>query len=456
MAVSELATITLPDGSKREIQAGTTCLQFAESISHGLAKKAVAAKVNGQLVDLSTPIREDAQLEILTQDSPEALDILRHSTAHLMAHAVLDLFPTAKVAIGPSIAEGFYYDFGFERTFTPDDLAKIEARMKELVKQNIPIERIDVPAEEVQALIEKFEADGEIFKAELLRDIHQNFPGTPVSLYKQDVFTDLCRGPHLPRTGMIKHFKLLSVAGAYWRGKEGNPQLARIYGTSYFTEDDLKAHLHRLEEAVRRDHRKLGNEMDLYSTHEVAGGGLIFFHPKGALTRVTLEEFLRQEHLKRGYDIVVTPHIAKSDLWEVSGHAGHYRDNMYFFDIDGQEYVIKPMNCPAHILIYKSRGHSYRELPIRYFELGTVYRYERSGVLHGLLRVRGFTQDDAHIFCTPEQLESEINGVMDFADDMMKLFGFETEVRIGTKPESYVGTDENWEIATKALMDTLD
>lgn len=453
---STAIAITLPDGSQREVPTGTTVLQLAEQISHGLAKKAVAGKIDGRIVDLSTPMTQNATVEILTQDAPEALDLLRHSTAHLMAHAVLELFPSAKVAIGPSIADGFYYDFGFERPFTPEDLVKIEAKMKELVKANIPIERIDVPSNEVSALIERFEGEGEIFKAELLRDIQNNFPDAPVSLYKQDVFTDLCRGPHLPRTGLIKNFKLLNVAGAYWRGKEGNPMLQRIYGTSYFKEEDLKAHIHRLEEAVRRDHRKLGTEMDLYSTHDVAGGGLIYFHPKGALTRVTLEEFLRQEHLKRGYDIVVTPHIAKSDLWEVSGHAGHYRDNMYFFNVDDQEYVIKPMNCPSHILIYNSRGHSYRELPIRYFELGTVYRYERSGVLHGLLRVRGFTQDDAHIFCTPEQLDSEIDGVMDFAMDMMKLFGFETEVRIGTKPESYVGTDENWEIATQALKDSLE
>ncbi|HBN07602.1 MAG TPA: threonine--tRNA ligase [Cyanobacteria bacterium UBA8530] len=456
MSIAQLTAVTLPDGSKREVEKGSTVFQLAESISHGLAKKAVAAKLDGKLVDLSTPIEKEVQVEILTSDAPEALDLLRHSTAHLMAQAVLSLFPTAKVAIGPSIADGFYYDFGFERPFTPDDLVKIEEKMRELSKKNLPIERSEVSFPEIPALIEKFEQEGEIFKAELLKEISEKFPGTSVTLYKQDIFTDLCRGPHLPRTGLIKHFKLLSVAGAYWRGKEGNPMLSRIYGTSYFSEEDLKGHLHRLEEAARRDHRKLGPELDLYSIHDVAGSGLILFHPKGALTRSILEEFLRQEHLKRGYDLVMTPHIFKGDLWDVSGHSDHYRDNMYFFEVDKQEYVIKPMNCPGHILIYGNKGRSYRELPMRLFELGTVYRYERSGVLHGLLRVRGFTQDDAHIFCTPDQLQEEIGSVLDFAFDMMNLFGFETEVRVGTKPESFVGTDENWVTATQALFDCLN
>ncbi|NQU17515.1 MAG: threonine--tRNA ligase [Candidatus Saganbacteria bacterium] len=379
------------------------------------------------------------------------LEILRHSASHIMAAAVKRLFPSAKLGIGPSISDGFYYDFDIaDKTLTPQDLLKIEKQMKKIISANLPFERIEMKKAEAKKLLKK---DKETYKLELLEGI----PDETVSFYKCGDFIDLCRGPHLKSTGELKAFKLLSIAGAYWRGIEKNPMLQRIYGTAFETDTELKTHTTRLEEALKRDHRKLGPELDLFRIyHEEAGPGLVFYHPKGAELRFIIEDFLRREHKRRGYQNVIIPHIAKMKLWDTSGHTNYYKENMYFLDIDKQKYVLKPMNCPGHILIYKSKLHSYRELPIRYFELGTVYRYERSGVLHGLLRVRGFTQDDAHIFCTEEQLQDELLKVIDFAFEMLKTFGFEYEVDLSTRPDKYAGTEENWKHATNALIAALE
>jgi threonyl-tRNA synthetase len=378
------------------------------------------------------------------------LEILRHSTSHVMAAAVQKIYPEAKLGIGPAIEDGFYYDFDIPGvTLTPEDLVKIEEKMREIIKKNEPFKRIEMPKEEA---IKFFEGKGEKYKVELIKKIQDE----KVSLYKTGDFTDLCRGPHIESTGKIGAFKLLTIAGAYWRGVETNPMLQRIYGIAFETEEDLKTHITRLEEAIKRDHRKLGRDLDLFNIYyEEAGAGLVYYHPRGARLRLLIEDFLRKEHLKRGYDFVMTPHIAKINLWNTSGHSSYYRENMYFMEIDKQEYVLKPMNCPGHILIYKNKLHSYRDLPIRFFELGTVYRYERSGVLHGLLRVRGFTQDDAHIFCTQEQLNSEIMSVLEFAFEMLKIFGFDFEVDLSTRPEKYSGTEENWIHATDALISAL-
>ncbi len=379
------------------------------------------------------------------------LDILRHSTAHVMAQAVTELFDDVKLAIGPTIEDGFYYDFELEHTFTPDDLIKIEARMKEIAKRNLPIARAEMSSEDAEILFTELHQP---YKVELIRDL----PGDSVTVFRQGEFVDLCRGPHCSYTKKVKHYKLLSLAGAYWRGDETNAMLQRIYGTAWGTADELAAYLVRLEEIAQRDHRKLGRELDLFSLPEELGPGLVVWHPKGAILRGLIEDFLKEEHKKRGYDFVVGPHIMKTSLWKTSGH---YQTGypMYFFDIEGQEYGIKPMNCPAHILVYKSQPRSYRALPLRYFELGTVYRHERSGVLHGLLRVRGFTQDDAHIFCTRDQMEEEIIGVLDFAFHCLKTFGFaEYEVMLSTRPDAdkTVGTDENWELATNALVAAME
>lgn len=380
----------------------------------------------------------------------EDLEKLRHSTAHIMAQAVMELFPGTKLAIGPSIKDGFYYDFDMEHTLSTDDLAKIEERMKEIIKGNHPFIKRILPREEAVA---HFKKQGQDYKVEILQEIEDN----EVSIYNQDTFEDLCRGPHLDSTGQVKAFKLLQVAGAYWRGDEKNKMLQRIYGTSFFSEKDLKKYLDVLEEAKKRDHRKLGKELDLFSIHDEAGPGLIFWHPKGACVRNIIETFWRSEHIKRGYDLVYIPHISKVDLWQTSGHWEYYRENMYSpIAIDEQQYIIKPMNCPGHILMYKSRLRSYRELPLRWGELGTVYRYERSGVLHGLMRVRGFTQDDAHIFCMPEQIADEIQNVIKLASFMMKTFGFTYNVYLSTRPEKYAGTLDNWEVATTALKNALE
>ncbi len=379
----------------------------------------------------------------------ENLEIIRHSTSHLMAQAVRDLFPGVKVAIGPSIETGFYYDFDYDPGFTDEDLAKIEKRMGELAEMNFPIERKTIKRQDA---IKMFTEMGEPYKVELLEALSDD----EVSIYTQGSFTDLCRGPHLESTGRIKAFKLLSLAGAYWRGDEHNKMLTRIYGTAFADKKALKEYLLFLEEVKKRDHRRIGKDLDLFSVSDEVGAGLVIYHPKGALLRWLLEDFERREHLKRGYDFVVGPHILKLDMWKKSGHFENYRENMYFTKVDEVEYGIKPMNCLAHIMVYKSQVRSYRELPLRYFELGTVCRHEKSGVLHGLMRVREFTQDDAHIFLRPEQLHDEILAIIRFVQDVMDIFGFKFEMEISTRPSKSIGSDEDWERAEKALKEVLD
>jgi len=393
----------------------------------------------------------------------ETLSILRHSTSHIMAQAVQSLFPSAKLAIGPATAEGFYYDFDLTdgHAFTEEDLAKIEEKMKEIIKQNLTFERYEIP--DVEAQIKAFKDEGEIYKAELLEEHKNDNPTLYITKDKDGnaLFNDLCAGPHLPNTSYIKAnaIKLLKVAGAYWRGNEKNKMLQRIYATAYWTKEDLQGYLTFLEEAEKRDHRKLGTKLDLFSTREELGGGLVLWHPNLAIVREQIENYWREEHRKRGYVIVTTPHIAKSKLWEISGHADHYRENMFFIQKDedsDDQFILKPMNCPFHILIYQANRYSYRSLPLRMAELGTVYRKEKSGALSGLTRVQGFTQDDAHIFCTPEQLVDEINGVIDFVADTMKIFNMEFEVELSTRPESYVGEIENWNKAEAGLKEAMD
>jgi threonyl-tRNA synthetase len=422
----------------------------ARDISERLARQAVAAKIDGLLTDVTTPLERDSRLELITLESPEGLEIYRHSTAHLMAHAVKTLFGTeVQVTIGPAIENGFYYDFYSEtHKFTPEEFDAIEARMAELAAADLPIRREEMTRE---SAIQLFRDMGETYKVELIEDL----PNPTVSLYRQGDFVDLCRGPHLPSTGFIKAFKLTSVAGAYWRGDEHRAMLQRLYATAFPDRKELKAHLQRLEEARKRDHRKLGRELDLFSFSEEAGAGLVIWHPKGALLRTILEDFERREHLKRGYDIVMGPQLLRTDLWKTSGHYDNYRENMYFTEVEGQGYGIKPMNCLSHMIIYKSQIRSYRDLPVRFIELGTVHRHEKSGVLHGLTRVRGFTQDDAHILCTPEQLDGEIKGVLQFVRDVMGIFGFEYELEISTRPAKSIGSDRDWERATSALMEAL-
>ncbi len=433
------------------------CLDLQVQIEAGEALKAlgvsgdrrvVAARVDGEMVDLSHPLARDCTIAPIPLDSPEGLTILRHSAAHIMAEAVRSLFPGVRVAIGPAIENGFYYDFEVPEPFTPEDLEKIEARMRELVAQNQKFVRAEEPR--LQA-IETFKAQGENYKVELLEEI----PQETVSLYRQGNFIDLCRGPHLPATGYLKAFKLTTSSGAYWRGDERRPMLQRIYGTAFASPQALKQHLEFLEEAKRRDHRRLGRELELFSIEEEAGAGLVIYHPKGAIVRSIIEDFERREHRKRGYQMVMGPQMLKAEMWERSGHLANYRDHMYFAEVEGQSYGIKPMNCVAHMLIYRSRVRSYRELPLRFFELGTVLRHERTGVLHGLTRVRQFTQDDAHILCTPDQVKGEIVGVLDFVFQVMAIFGFEYEVELSTRPEKSIGSDAEWESATTALMGAL-
>jgi len=410
----------------------------------------VSVKIDGRLLDLNAPLTQGGKLEWISISSVEGLEILRHSTAHLMAHAVKTLFPQAKITIGPAIKDGFYYDFDYDQGFSADDFPIIEGKMRELIAKDIPIRRLEMTREEARQL---FAEKGETYKIELLEEIGDD----QVSLYQQGDFIDLCRGPHLPSTGKIRAFKLTSVAGAYWHGDERNKMLQRIYGTAFPSADDLEKYLQRLEEARRRDHRKLGRELDLFSINEEAGAGLVIYHPKGAILRMILEDFEKKEHLKRGYQLVIGPQILKLDLWKRSGHFDHYRDKMYFTEVEGQIYGLKPMNCLAHMLIYKSQIRSYRDLPLRYFEMGTVHRHEKSGELHGLLRVRGFTQDDAHILCTPEQLNDEIKGILNLVQYMMAIFNFPYELEISTRPEKgTIGSDEDWERATHALRQALD
>ena len=446
--------ITLPDGSIQQVESGITAAQLAAKISQRLGKEALAVKIDGSARDLSAPLTQDCAVELLTFASAGGAEIYRHSTSHLMAQAVKHLFPEAKVAIGPAVDDGFYYDFDIDHSFTPEDLEKIERKMAELVKADAPFVRNEVTKDEA---IRFFSERGEQYKVEILRDLPD---GERISQYQQGDFVDLCRGPHVPSTGKIKAFKLLTIAGAYWRGDERNKMLQRIYGTSFPSQKELTAHLEKIEEAKRRDHRKLGKELDLFSIHQEAGAGLIYWHPKGAVLRRVIEDFWKDTHVERGYELVTIPHIAHSSLWRTSGHYDFYRENMYTLGIDEEEYVLKPMNCPGHILIYKNKVHSYRDLPIRYAELGTVYRYERSGTLHGMLRVRGFTQDDAHIFCTPEQLVKEVVGVLDLTEYMLKTFGFEQysvelSVRDPNNKQKYAGTDEQWQRAEEALIEAL-
>ncbi len=439
--------ISLPDGTRRSVPVGTL---VATALTNELTADVLAVKVNGVPKDLNSALTDDCSLEPITFASPEGKDVYRHSSSHIMAQAVKEVFPSAQVTIGPAIEEGFYYDFAFERPFTPEDLEKIEAKTLELIKRNSSFQRKDMPRQQAIAF---FKEKGEHYKAEILESI----PDEQVSLYDQGNFIDLCRGPHLPSTGHVGALKLLSSAGAYWRGDERNPMLQRIYGTSFPTKAELDAHLAKLEEIKRRDHRKLGKELDLISVQDEIGPGLILWHPKGSLVRLLIENFWREHHIKQGYDLVYSPHVARLDLWKTSGHVDYYRENMFpSMKLEGGEYQLKPMNCPFHIMIFKSHLRSYRDLPIRYGELGTVYRYERTGVLHGLLRVRGFTQDDAHLFCRTDQIEEEISRVLDFTFFVLRTFGFtEFEVYLSTKPEKSVGSEENWTVATSALESAL-
>ncbi len=442
--------IIFPDKNELSLTAGITAAKAIESWKKETLAYAVAVRINDVPVDLSYPIKEDSKLDLVDMSSSEGLSILRHSISHVMAQAVQEVFPGAKVSIGPSVEDGFYYDFEYKEAFTVDDFPKIEKQMKKIVAANYPFIREEMSRE---AAVKFFKEKGEDYKVELINDLPEDVK--EVSIYKQGEYTDLCRGPHIFSTGMIKAFKLLSVAGAYWRGNENNQMLQRIYGTGFVTENELTDYLNLLEEAKKRDHRRLGRELDLFQVNEEAGAGLIIFHPKGMLLRYLIEEWEKKEHLKRGYDMVMGPQILKVDLWKKSGHFDHYRENMYFTEVDEQMYGIKPMNCLSHMLIYKSKIRSYRDLPLRYFELGTVHRHEKTGVLHGLMRVRQFTQDDAHILCTPEQLNSEITAIADFVHYAMGIFGFEYEVELSTRPEKSIGSDADWELATSALENAL-
>jgi len=449
--------IKLQDGSVKQVAAGTTALEIAQSISPRLADAALAAKSNGDLIDLARPLEKDTDLRILTDKDPEALEVYRHSSAHLLAAAVLELFPETKLGHGPATENGFFYDFYRETRFTPEDLEKIENKMRELVQKNLPYAREFLPHSEGLA---RFKAEGDFMKCHFIEQFTK--PDEKISIYKTGKFLDFCRGPHIPSTGKIKAFKLLNIAGAYWLGDERNPQLQRIYGTSFFSRKDLDDFLHKQEEAKKRDHRVLGKQLDLFSIQELAGPGLIFWHPKGAIIRTAMEDWMREQYIKRGYALVYTPHVMRKQLWQTSGHEGYYAQNMFdVMELDDAEYRLKPMNCPGHILIYRDSLKSYRDLPVRLGELGTVYRYERSGVMHGLLRVRGFTQDDAHIFCTPEQIESEIASCLDFALDVLKDFGFDqyqTELSTWnpTDKQNFVGSEEQWTHATRSLENVLN
>ncbi len=444
-------TLTFPDRIEKQYPRGVTPLAVIESLDPATRARTVGLKVDGRPCDLRTPLTRDTRVEPLSFDSPDGREVFRHSSSHLMAQAVKRLFPGAKLAIGPAIEDGFYYDFEFDRALTPDDLEKIETTMRELARAAQPIERQDLPKAEA---VRFFRERGEPYKVEIIEGI----PDPTVSLYRQGDFVDLCEGPHLPTTAAVAHFKLMTIAGAYWRGDEHNKMLQRIYGTSFPTKDALEAHLARLEEAKRRDHRKIGRELDLFSMTDEVGAGLVLWHPKGARIRRTIEDYWRAEHDRAGYDLVFSPHVAKLDLWRRSGHVDFYRENMFApMDVEGVEYELKPMNCPFHIMVYKSHPRSYRDLPLRFAELGTVYRFERSGVLHGLMRVRGFTQDDAHLFCRPDQLQPEITKVLDFITAMLTAFGFtEYDVYLSTRPEKYVGAPASWDLATSALQGALE
>src|SRR5437016_3685502 len=491
--MSEQIQVTLPDGSKKDFPKGTTALDVAKSISPRLADAALVAKIKPkadpstradavaqddkgksdgakapasmhaqpskdgwQFADLTKPLEQDVELRLLTDRDPEALEVYRHSSAHVLATAVLELFPEVKLGHGPPTESGFFYDFYRPTPFTPEDLEKIEKRMLEVVNRDEQFQREFIPREEG---LSRFRTEGDFMKVHFVEQFTKS--GEPISTYRNGNFVDFCRGPHVPSTGRIKAFKLLNIAGAYWLGDEKNPQLQRIYGTSFFSKKDLDQYLHQLEEAKKRDHRVIGKQLDLFSIQELAGPGLIFWHAKGGLMRKEMEDWMRDEYLKRGYALVYTPHIFRVNLWKTSGHEGYYAQNMFTpMELDDADYRVKPMNCPGHILIYKDALRSYRDLPVRLGELGTVYRYERSGVMHGLMRVRGFTQDDAHIFCTPEQIEDEIDGCLDFALAVLSTFGFsEYQIELSTwdpkDRKTFMGSDDQWNSANRSLENAL-
>ncbi len=442
--------INLPDGAERAFPEGTTVGEIIDTI--GIQNGTIGARVNGTLVDFWHEIYSDSEFEPVKTGSEAGLALIRHTAAHIMAEAVQSLFPEAKVTIGPVIENGFYYDFEYPRGFTPEDLEKIEEKMREIAEQKKPLVRKKVSREKA---IDIFSSEGENYKVEIVNGLP---PDQQITIYEQGDWHDLCRGPHAPSTGYVKAFKLLSIAGAYWRGDEKNPMLQRIYGTAFWDRKELKAYLDRLEEAKKRDHRKVGRELDLFSIQEETGAGLVLWHPKGSRIRRVIEDFWRAEHERYDYELLYTPHIAKIDLWKTSGHLEFYSENMYpRMEVENTEFQIKPMNCPFHIMIYKTGIRSYRDLPLRWAEIGTVYRYERSGVLHGLMRVRGFSQDDAHIFCRPDQMEDEVLGVLDLTILFLKTFGFDDyEVYLSTRPEKFVGRVEGWDRATEALRSALD
>jgi threonyl-tRNA synthetase len=487
-AIAELIKVHLPDGNSKEFPAGTTPYDVAQSISPRLAAASVVARIrplaSGQpqppgdaptpggepeagmysaeeagaerLVDLSTPLQEDVELQLLTEKDAEALKVVRHSAAHVMATAVLELYPETRLGHGPATDAGFFYDFYRPTPFTPEDLKAIEAKMAEVVARNEPFVREWEPRDQSLA---RFKTSNDFMKAHFVERFTK--PGEQISFYRNGAFEDFCRGPHVPSTGRVKSFKVMNLAGAYWLGDENNPQLQRIYGTAFFSSKEMDQHFARLEEAQRRDHRVLGKQLDLFSIQEVAGPGLIFWHPKGAIVRKIMEDWMRDECLKRGYALVYTPHVARVHLWQISGHEGFYSQNMFTpMELDDADYRVKPMNCPFHILIYKNSPKSYRDLPVRYAELGNVYRYERSGTMHGLLRVRGFTQDDAHIFCEPSQIEDEIVACIEFAQRVLSVFGFaDFKVELSTwdpkDRKNYAGSDENWALAIHSLESAL-
>ena len=449
----EKIKIKFPDGNVKEFEKGVTPFQIAQSISERLANDALAAKVNGHILDMSRPVNRDADIRFLTFNDEEGKEVYWHSSSHLMAHAIKSLYPEAKFGVGPAIENGFYYDFDINKKLDEEDLQKIEHQMEVIAKEDHKFNRSELPKAKA---VEFFKKQDDQYKLEILNELDEN--SEVISIYNEGDFTDLCTGPHLPSAGKIKYVKLLSVSGSYWRGDEHNKQMQRIYGISFPKKKMLDDYIQFLEEAKKRDHRKLGKQLDLFSIHEEAGAGLVYWHPRGARVRLEIEDFWRKTHLENGYELLYSPHMGKSWLWETSGHLGFYKDSMYSsMKIDEQDYYIKPMNCPFHIMIYKSQLRSYRDLPLRWAELGTVYRYEKSGVLHGLLRVRGFTQDDAHIFCTPEQIENEIIEVIRFAKMVLGAFGFhDMNFYLSTKPEDAVGESARWEIATDSLRKALE
>ena len=446
---SDTLELRLPNGDVREVPRGTPAREVVASIGERLLRDAVAVTVNGEIQDLVTPLRASGDFRVLTAKDPQALDVLRHSAAHVLATAVRRLRPDAAIGFGPAIDDGFYYDFGVDRPFTPEDLEAFEAEMRKVVTEKQEFERRELAKAEAR---ERF--TGDPLKLERLEEFSDD---EVISTYTNGPFVDLCRGPHVPDTSALKHFKLLSTAGAYWRGDEKRQMLQRIYGTAWFRKDDLDAYLHRLEEAKRRDHRALGQALDLFSTDQRVGPGLILWHPKGATVRNEIETFERELILRHGYELVYTPHIVSEKLFEISGHLQTFKENMFSgIDVEGNLYRPKPMNCPGHICIYQSRQRSYRDLPIRYAEFGTVYRYERSGVLHGMLRVRGFTQDDAHVFCTPEQVETEIGRLLDLVDEMLAVFGYPYTIELATRPEKALGEQGSWDEAIRTLANVLE